>query len=260
MNGFAALGCTGKVRCKADNPRIEWAHLSCIVRNIISEHRHDAYGGTLPDAYDHLNRYLWDGTLPSYLITLQRKAKARGYFCGDGFVARASNGTTDEIALNPDAFQGRSDRDFLSTLAHEMAHLWQHDSSAPSRTGYHNNEWADEMARIGLVASDTGRPGGKRVGQRMTHYIAEDGSFDRAASAFLAERTALEWAKAQVVGQGKAAVASARSKTRFTCPFCRQNTWAKPGAMLACANVAAHDGQQPAIMMPMDGADAASGT
>lgn len=116
------------------------------------------------------------------------------------------------------------------------------------------------MARIGLVASDTGQPGGKRVGQRMTHYIAEDGLFDQAATAFLSERIALEWASAHGVEQprGKAVVASARSKTKFTCPVCRQNAWAKPDAVLACANVAAHDGQGPVIMLPRNEAAACS--
>lgn len=207
--------------------------------------------GTLQDAYDHFNRALWGGALPPCLITFQRKANARGYFRRDGFVARDGDNTTDEIALNPDTFTGRTDREILSTLAHEMAHLWQHHLGTPSRRAYHNKEWGDEMERVGLMPSDTGQPGGKRVGQRMTHYIAEAGPFDLAAATFLADRTAVEWAGADsgAVGKSKTAKASARSKTKFTCPVCQQNAWAKPDAMLACANVEDHPDGNTVIML-----------
>jgi hypothetical protein len=36
------------------------------------------------------------------------------------------------------------------------------------------------MERIGLMPSATGAPGGRRTGQRMTHYIIRGGLFDRA--------------------------------------------------------------------------------
>jgi len=32
---------------------------------------------------------------------------------------------TDEIALNPSTFRSRSTEETLSTLVHEMCHLWQ---------------------------------------------------------------------------------------------------------------------------------------
>jgi hypothetical protein len=38
--------------------------------------------------------------------------------------------------MNPDAFTGRSDEDTLSTLVHEMAHVWQQShGTAPRRSG-----------------------------------------------------------------------------------------------------------------------------
>ena len=58
---------------------------------------------------------------------------------------------TDEIALNPAHFASRPTAGTLSTLAHEMAHLWQHHFGTPSRTGYHNKEWAAKMREIGLI-------------------------------------------------------------------------------------------------------------
>ena len=194
-------------------------------------------------AYDHFNARLWGGRLPACLITLQRKARARGYFLGDGFIARVGDAKTDEIALNPDSFASRTDREILSTLVHEMCHLWQHHFGREPRRCYHDREWAGEMERIGLVPSDTGFPGGKRVGQHMTHYILTNGPFDLAVAALLDGRTAIDWASGPS-GSGpraKARAASARSKTKYQCVVCGLNAWAKPGATLACANFAVHD-------------------
>jgi predicted SprT family Zn-dependent metalloprotease len=65
----------------------------------------------------------------------------------------------DEIAFNIRLFAKRSPGEILATLVHEMCHLEQAHFGAPSRNGYHNREWATLMERVGLVPSDTGRPG-----------------------------------------------------------------------------------------------------
>ena len=207
--------------------------------------------GSLQDAYDHYNQKLWHGKLPECLITLQRHAKAYGYFSPDRFRARSGENTTDEIALNPDTFNSRTEREILSTLVHEMVHLWHHHNGKPSRSGYHNAEWAEEMDRVGLVPSNTGKPGGNRVGQHMTHYIFDGGPFDVASSVFLATHTAIEWGSTQSEPgeKSKAKRASTKSKTKFACPVCKQNAWAKPGAMLACANVDEHEEKSAIIMI-----------
>ena len=115
------------------------------------------YNG-LNEAYAFFNACLFKGDLPNCLITLQRKSKAYGYFAGDRFGSRDGDVVTDEIALNPSHFRVRSTEEVLSTLVHEMAHLWQHRFGKPSRSNYHNKEWGDKMREIGLVPSSTGAP------------------------------------------------------------------------------------------------------
>src|SRR5437868_14534047 len=101
---------------------------------------------SLEAAYDHFNRDLFSGQLPACLITMQRHKGAYGYFSGARFAATDNpQEVTDEIALNPAHFASRPTAGTLSTLAHEMAHLWQHHFGKPSRTGYHNKEWAGRM-------------------------------------------------------------------------------------------------------------------
>lgn len=192
--------------------------------------------GPLRRACATLNDKLFGGELPPCLITLQRKKRALGFFAGRRF--RSADGTTitDEIALNPASFAQRGAKKVLSTLAHELAHQWQHHFGKPSRTGYHNAEWAAKMSQIGLVPSDTGRPGGNRTGQRMTHYIRPGGLFDRAADKLIAKGFALAYVERATKAERKVALKKRQSKTRYQCGSCGQNAWAKPDANLVCGD------------------------
>lgn len=183
-------------------------------------------------AYEWFNARLFGGVLPPCLITLQRKAKSYGYFANDRFGHRRyQEASTDELALNPDTFVGRSDKEIVSTLVHEMCHCWQQHCGKPSRTGYHNQQWAAKMVEVGLMPSDTGAPDGKQTGQHMTHYIIKDGVFDRAADELLATSFRLNWQSA--VG-GERPRPKGKNKMKYTCPSCGQNAWAKPDASLMC--------------------------
>jgi len=146
----------------------------------------------LNDAYEHFNATLFDGQLPYCLITLQRERRTYGYFSRKRF-GRHGGETTDEIAMNPGYFGIRSLPLSLSVLAHEMVHLWQFHFGKPGRRGYHNVEWASKMEAIGLMPSNTGAPGGKRVGEQMDHYIVRAGRFDVACTELLTRDFKLSW-------------------------------------------------------------------
>jgi hypothetical protein len=96
---------------------------------------------------------LFAGSLPQVLVTLQRHANTRGYFSPERFKGRIDKQTVHELALNPDNFTGRSDELILSTLMHEMVHVWQETYGEPSRRGYHNRQWADCKSTPPLGAS-----------------------------------------------------------------------------------------------------------
>jgi hypothetical protein len=190
--------------------------------------------GPLHRACTTLNKTLFGATLPPSLVTLQRKSRALGYFWGRKF--RSADGAiiTDEIALNPAHFAQRGAKKVLSTLAHELCHQWQQHFGKPSQRGYHNAEWAAKMAEIGLVASDTGRPGGKKTGPRISHYIKPGGAFDRAADKLIAKGFALAFVERTTMAERKIALKKRQSKTRYSCERCDLNAWAKPGAKLVC--------------------------
>ncbi len=146
----------------------------------------------LQHAYDHLNRALFEGKLPDCLLTLQREKHSMGYFSAARFVGLDGR-RVDEIALNPSYFAVMPLVETLQTIAHEMVHLWQHHFGKPSRARYHNDEWANKMERIGLMPTSTGRPGGRRTGDKVSDYAIEGGAFLEAARALVTEEFKLSW-------------------------------------------------------------------
>jgi hypothetical protein len=198
------------------------------------------------EAYAYFNRALFGGHLPNCLITLQRSRKSYGYFCGGRF-GRTDGLITDEIALNPRYFHELTVERVLSTLVHEMTHLWQHHCGKPGRSRYHNRQWADQMKAIGLYPSSTGKEGGKETGDSVSHYIVAAGPFEVAANELLMAGFAITWTEvppetteAPIEGPGGQGVEGAGKtpksgkRVKYTCPCCRLNAWAKHRIQLVC--------------------------
>lgn len=186
----------------------------------------------LADAFNVLNRELFAGTLPAAVVMLHRHRGARGYFMPEAFKARTGEGTAHEIALNPDTFEGRTDAEVLSTLAHEMTHLWQRVFGAPSRNGYHNREWATKMKVIGLTPYNVNQPD-KETGQKCSHHIKPGGAFETVASALLADGFTLTWEGYRP--PALSAASANRNKTPYLCP-CGNKVWGKPDLNLICGD------------------------
>ena len=105
----------------------------------------EAYAGFYT-AWDYFNDALFENKLPFCLITMQRSKRSRGFFVSARFCHwQRETVIVDEIALNPATFLGRTDREIVSTLVHEMVHQWQHHFGKPGRRGYHNKQWAARM-------------------------------------------------------------------------------------------------------------------
>jgi hypothetical protein len=189
--------------------------------------------GAFAEAFDFFNRELFGAALTACYITLERKANARGYFSEQRFAHRVADERTDEIALNPAQFEGRTDEEILSTLVHEMTHQWQFLFGSPGRGRYHNHEWADRMEELGLMPSNTGLPGGKRTGQQMTHYIVPNGLFALACAKLLRSGFRLNWQARDPSSNGKKPGPDS-SKVKYTCAPCKANWWGKSGGSGLC--------------------------
>jgi hypothetical protein len=187
------------------------------------------YGG-LQAAYEHFNRELFDSTLPNVFITYQRHAHMRGYFGAKRFAGLDGSESYHDLALNPDAFIGRSDAEILSTLVHEMVHGWQQEHGTAPKRAYHNKEWAAKMKAVGLYPSNSGMVGGKETGAQMTHYIIDGGPFSQSYGRLQASGWKINLQSAMRANN----TAARKSKTKFTCPHCGQNAWGKPDLKVTC--------------------------
>lgn len=201
----------------------------------------------LQKAYDYFNQVFFNSELPNCLITLQREKNTKGYFSTERFVSRKGE-VTDEIAMNPAWFAVRTVPEVLSTLLHEQVHLWQQHFGSPGRGRYHNAEWADKMEEVGLMPSDTGEAGGKRTGDRMTHYIIPGGRYELACKALLTDEYMISWLDrfpvnlenidtglSALMAQPKEKSASNRNKYTHACLKDEEiNVWGKPGLKLIC--------------------------
>lgn len=209
----------------------------------------------LQRAYDHFNNTLFDGKLPGCFWTTIQKRSVLAYFKANAWVqGGGGNGIRDEIMINPDYLPIIGIEDFLSSIAHEQAHQYQtHFGEDRPRPGYHNEEFAQIMSDIGLICSNTGSEGGKKVGQRMNHYILPEGGFRRECAKLLKGGFELSWtgAVAELHGHGPEYVAPIAGKTegvgekpakkkatraKFVCSEkgCKENAMARPNAQLAC--------------------------
>lgn len=198
--------------------------------------------------FTYFNAELFGGRLPEVVLNFSRHAGSLGFFVSDRWERSDGAARTHEISLNPDTLIARDSRAVASTLVHEMVHLWQQVEGTPPRRNYHNREWADQMERVGLMPSNTGAPGGRRVGQRMTHYIIEGGAF---ADAFarMPVSYVLPWrsdggqrsqpAPATPAEPANPCTLPKRkdpSKIKYMCPNCASNVWGKLGLHLVCGD------------------------
>ena len=245
--------------------------------------------------YDYYNRILFKNELPDVILNFTRQNQTDGYFAPVRWKASPSQTqfkagkrklsedenpseiyekrnadyprqgeVRHEISIHPHCLC-RGKNAFIQTLVHEMCHLWQHEYGHPSRTTYHNQEWADKMESVGLIPSTTGAPGGARTGQRMNDYVQQGGKLEKAITAMPADLwlpfdaleysafdvTALEeWLnQAEHITQTNDAteIASIRKvlegvreqkikkrKMKYTCVSCNINIWGKPGLHVRC--------------------------
>jgi len=222
---------------------------------------------TLDDLYAFYNVQLFGASLPECIVNLSRRPRSRGFFVPNLWVAVYEENHQDhshEISLNPD-YLLRPPIDWHSTFVHEMVHLWQHEFGKPARAYFHNREWVNKMEAIGLIPSDTGKPGGKQIGQSISHYIDPAGLFQKifnsldatdleALSLHYLPVASLEYHKETITGadddsQTQYSSSSGTEQTpdadtppkksksgirlKYTCP-CGNNVWGRSGLLIHC--------------------------
>src|SRR5262249_12419236 len=99
----------------------------------------------------------------------------------------------------------------------------------PSRNGYHNKQWANKMEEIGLKPSSTGKEGGKRTGQKVSHYIIDGGKFDECWK--LLEGAGFKF---DYQDRPNGPEVTRKQKTAYVCDGCGIRVWGKDDLHILC--------------------------
>lgn len=188
---------------------------------------------SLDKAFDFFNERLFEGRLSHPMFVLIRAKARHGHFHSEQFIHGASGHSVHEIALNSHTMN-RDLVGVLATVVHEMVHLEQQDFGKPSKTG-HNKQWAEWMMRIGLTPTTDGTPNGKMTGRKVSHIIDDGGHFEIACDELVTNGLRLPWFTEREAPKVRA---KDLSKTKFTCPCCEANAWAKHTSTLICGECA----------------------
>ena len=193
-----------------------------------TQRQYDAYQWM----FDFFNKELFSGSLATCLLVFStRIARIGGHFAA-GKWERASQ-KVHEININPAFLSIATDVEIASVLVHEMCHLKQAQFGSSGTGGYHNKQWASYMEEIGLRPSNTGKPGGKKTGFQMSHYVIKGGKFELAfekmpKNMFLPFRSKLS-SRPNKRRKGK-------EKIKYNCSQCGTNLWGKPGLTPLCGS------------------------
>lgn len=182
-------------------------------------------------AFDYFNVELFEGELPQVILNFSRTgAKAVAFYAPKRWEnSKQDSNILDEISLTP-KWLNRPLETIFSSLVHEMAHLWQFEFGSPSRTNYHNKEWAFKMNEIGLKPNN-GKGG--ETGQSVSHNIVINGPFQEAFKK-MPEEYLLPWRVFCESDMEKKKTKKSGSRVKYTCPECDTNVWGKDGLEIIC--------------------------
>lgn len=180
----------------------------------------------------YMNELLFESTLTDPVITATHDKKTRAHFAHRRYIDTMTGDTAHEIAVNPMTFcdgDGAARKAVAATFVHEMVHQQIEELvGTPKGGGYHCKAWAMAMENVGLMPSHTGKPGGRRTGQFVTHYIMDGGPF---AHAFETMPENVFWLPLKVAPEWRHGGASNTSrKTVYGCECTPPRTiYGKPG-------------------------------
>lgn len=211
----------------------------------------EKFYGLFQYIFDYYNKHLFDSKIKDLIIVITRKKKVAGHYVHNRWF-HMKDSQTDELALNPHIFLKYPLIEVGQTIVHEMCHAWQFHYGKPSYRGYHNKQWAAKMIELGLMPSDTGKPGGKTTGFAMADYPIKKGRFLQVSEELINNEVfaglyyQVNPAIFQHVdeslplsGQIKDLVAADlpppkpnKSKVKYRCSC--SNVWGKPGLDICC--------------------------
>lgn len=196
-------------------------------------------------AFDHFNKKLFSGTLGRPMLCFTRNSNVIGGYFSPNKWYNENGRRVHEIAINANHMKGGDIPFLMGILIHEMVHLWQNDYGKPTRNGYHNYQWIQKAMAVGLVCEAD--DGGVDVPGQNIHTEFRPNDWAMKATASLPDEAIFPWLSVPLNpeppqpkgGDGKEKskdkeTGKGGKRSKYTCPACGLNAWAKPGVKLSC--------------------------
>lgn len=190
-------------------------------------------------AFDCLNIELFDGNLPQPMLLLTRNANViGGHFLHNKWKDENGN-LTSEIAINSNILYVADINQIMGVLIHEMIHFSQHIRGTQGRKAYHNRDFARQCHSVGLTPKSPNSE--SDTGQTITTTV-DPGGKAHVAIANMPDDAVFPWLSSDC-GSPDPNNPSDRPPTdngnsgkrsKYTCPVCGLNAWAKPGVKIDC--------------------------
>lgn len=157
------------------------------------------------------------------------------------------------MGINPD-YLDRSPGDVLSTICHELCHIYENAYIHIPRSGYHDKQWESLMLECGLEPIY-----GNKSKTSVNHKIVPGGEFEKFVQEFEEEngkdyfnivsysaevrervRKELGIEEGEYENEPKPDNADKpvkkynRNKIKYVCPGCGMKLWGKPGLNVSC--------------------------
>lgn len=180
------------------------------------------------DLFELMNKYFFDNKLDFPILNIEEKKGANGYI--SPFLFSSKDNSLHKIAINPDSFK-RSEKEIISTLLHEMCHLWQLMYGKPSNNNYHNKEFHLKMLELGLETYDLDT--GSSTGRKVTHRIIQNAKYE---TFFDNELSKKEWIIIKKNEFEKQTKYYNKSKIKYVCSNCNNKIWGKNNMKIICGD------------------------
>ncbi|WP_323114872.1 hypothetical protein [Pseudomonas guariconensis] len=187
----------------------------------------------LHQAYRVINERFFSGALPGCEIRFSTRLGSDGHYRPGALPSGEFCPALDLIAIGAHLSSSK----MIESLAHQACHQYRQHAGQPPRRAYHDQVWADKMVEIGLQPSSTGLPGGRMTGQKVSHYLVENGGMSLLIRELLDHGLDITLAAAVGPGGGRrGARKQAWARTKYTCAGCKKSVLGGDQYNLVCGD------------------------
>ena len=210
---------------------------------------------------DEIDGRFFSGTdrekIPQLVFAINNKCRTCvvAYVQPDALYDKKTDTKLQYMGINPD-YLDRSIGEILSTVCHELCHVYEHAYIHIPRGGYHDKQWAELMTSCGLEPKYL-----NSSKTAVTHTIIKDGGFDKFIAEFtekygadyfnivsysteVMKRTRKELGieddedddTPKPDNADKPIKKYNRNKIKYVCPECETKVWGKSGLHIHCTD------------------------